>query len=269
MARASELSAAITSWRITGPRSAPVVVLLHAIATNLELWAPQIPVWSTRFRVLSVDLPGHGESEAQPRIQSLEAYAAALERLLTRESIATASLVGLSLGGMIAQAFALMFPERVRALALCNTSARTPPQLREVWSQRKQAALEHGMASQVSATLERWFTPSFARSSPLHVARIARMIERTSVEGYCSAIEAIQRLDLLDELPRLEMPALVVAGRDDKAATPEIAREIAARLHDARLVILDDAAHLSNVEQPVAFTETVGAFLDATLTTPC
>lgn len=258
------MSIAITSWQIDGPPSAPAVVLLHAIATHHGLWAPQIPVWSTRFRILSIDFPGHGASEPRSQINSIDAYADALAQVLIKESIETATLVGLSLGGMVAQAFGLMFPERVRSLALCNTSARTPPQMHEVWSQRKQDALQHGMTKQAPATLARWFTPGFAESAPLHVARIAEMIESTTVAGYVAAIEAIQGLDLLDELPGLRMPVLVVAGRDDKAATPEIANAMSERLSDSSLVILDGAAHLSNVEQPVAFTETVGAFLEAT-----
>lgn len=256
------MSEAITSWHDIGPRSAPVVVLLHAIATDSGLWASQIPVWSQRFRLLVIDLPGHGASQPRPHINSIEAYADALAQLLSRESIETASIVGLSLGGMIAQAFALSFPERVRSLVLSNTSARTPPPMQTIWSQRRQQALDHGMEHQVAPTLERWFTPRFAERAPLHVERIANMIRNTACDGYVAAIDAIQRLDLLDRLPELSMPALVITGRDDPAATTQIAASIADKLPRSRLAVLEDAAHLSNIEQPVAFTEAVGAFLE-------
>ncbi|MBB6096510.1 3-oxoadipate enol-lactonase [Povalibacter uvarum] len=258
------MSDPITSWHDIGPRSAPVVVLLHAIATDSDLWASQIPVWSQRFRLLAVDLPGHGASKPRPHINSVEAYADALAQLLLRESIQTASIVGLSLGGMIAQAFALSFPERVRSLVLSNTSARTPPAMQDIWSKRMQQAVQHGMEHQVAPTIERWFTPRFTERAPLHVARIARMIRSTSLEGYVAAIEAIQRLDLLDRLPELSMPALVITGRLDPAATPQIAETIAGKLPDSRLTVIEDAAHLSNIEQPGAFVESVGAFLEQT-----
>lgn len=258
------MSDTITSWQDIGPRSAPVVVLLHAIATNNDLWAPQIPVWSQSFRLLAIDLPGHGASKPRPHINSVEAYADALAQLLLSESIKDASFVGLSLGGMIAQAFALSFPERVRSLVLSNTSARTPPAMQAVWSQRKEQALLNGMESQVASTIERWLTPQFIARAPMDVARIAGMIRNTTIEGYVAAIEAIQRLDLLDSLSGLPIPALVITGRNDPAATPQVAASIADKLPDSRLSVLDDAAHLSNVEQPVAFAETVGAFLEQT-----
>jgi 3-oxoadipate enol-lactonase len=107
---------AITSWHDLGPRDAPVVVLLHAIATCSELWAQQIPVWSQFARVLAVDLPGHGASAPRPQISSLDQYAHALAELLANASIEDVSIVGLSFGGMIGQAFALNYPQRVRSL---------------------------------------------------------------------------------------------------------------------------------------------------------
>jgi len=148
---------AITSWRDVGPRDAPVVVLLHAIATCSELWAAQIPVWSQFARILAVDLPGHGTSAPRPQINSLDQYAHALAELLASAGIEDVSIVGLSFGGMIGQAFALNYPQRVRSLVLSNTSARTPAAMQETWSRRKEHAATHGMQEQVATTIERWF----------------------------------------------------------------------------------------------------------------
>lgn len=256
---------AISSWRDVGPRDAPVVVLLHAIATSSELWAAQIPVWSQFARIVAVDLPGHGASAARPHIDSLDQYAHALAELLASHSIGDVSIVGLSLGGMIGQAFALSYPQRVRSLVLSNTSARTPPEMKEVWARRKEDALIYGMDAQVAATIERWFTPKFRQSAPLHVERIANLIRQTSPEGYAAAIQAIRGLDLLDRLSALDMPALVVGGRQDTATTVQVIEGIAGRLPNGGTLLLDDAAHLANVEQPLAFTENVGRFLRATL----
>ena len=256
---------AITSWRDFGPRDAPTVVLLHAIATNAELWAAQIPVWSQFARILAVDLPGHGASAPRPQINSLDQYAHALAELLASASIEDVSIVGLSFGGMIGQAFALNYPQRVRSLVLSNTSARTPAEMKEIWMRRQADAATQGMPAQVATTLERWFTPQFRESALLEVERVASMIRRTTYEGYAAAIEAIRGLDLLDRLRELEMPVLVVGGRQDKAATVQVVEAMAARLPNGRKLVLDDAAHLSNIEQPVAFTEHVGQFLRATL----
>jgi 3-oxoadipate enol-lactonase len=254
---------AITSWHDVGPRDAPAVVLLHAIATDSELWASQIPVWSQFARILAVDLPGHGASAPRPQIDSLDQYAHALAELLASVAIEDVAIVGLSFGGMIGQAFALNYPQRVRSLVLSNTSARTSAEMKEVWTRRKQDASTHGMQAQVATTIDRWFTPQFRETAPLHVERVANMIRRTSYEGYAAAIEAIRGLDLLDSLSSLEMPVLVVGGRKDAAVTPQVVEAMAQRIPKAQTLLLDDTAHLANVEQPVAFTEIVGRFLRA------
>ena len=256
---------AITSWHDVGPRDAPAVVLLHAIATDSDLWASQIPVWSRFARILSVDLPGHGASAPRPQIDSLDQYAHALAELLASVATEDVSIVGLSFGGMIGQAFALNYPQRVRSLVLSNTSARTSVEMKEAWTRRRQDALTHGMQAQVATTIERWFTPRFREKAPLHVERVANMIRRTSYEGYAAAIEAIRGLDLLDRLSSLEMPVFVVGGRQDAAVTPQVVETMAQRMPKARTLLLDDAAHLANIEQPIAFTEAVGQFLRASL----
>jgi 3-oxoadipate enol-lactonase len=256
---------AITSWHDAGPRDAPAVVLLHAIATDSDLWAPQIPAWSQFARILAVDLPGHGASAPRPQIDSLDQYAHALAELLASAAIEDVSIVGLSFGGMIGQAFALDYPQRVRSLVLSNTSARTSAEMKETWTRRKQAAATQGMQAQVAATIERWFTPQFREKSPLQVERVANMIRRTSYDGYAAAIEAIRGLDLLDRLSSLEMPVLVVGGLQDAAVTPQTVEALAQRVPRAKTLLLDDAAHLANVEQPTAFTEAVGQFLRSTL----
>jgi len=256
---------AITSWRDIGPRDAPVVVLLHAIATCSELWAAQIPVWSQFARILAVDLPGHGASAPRPQINSLDQYAHALAELLASAGIEDVSIVGLSFGGMIGQAFALNYPQRVRSLVLSNTSARTPAAMQETWSRRKEHAAAHGMQEQVATTIERWFTPQFRENAPLHVERVANMIRRTTYEGYAAAIEAIRGLDLLDRLSTIEVPVLVVGGKQDAAVTPQTVESLAQRVPKARTLLLDGAAHLANIEQPIAFTESVGHFLRATM----
>ena len=256
---------AITSWRDVGPREAPVVVLLHSIATSAELWAAQIPVWSQFARIVAVDLPGHGASAPRARINSIDEYAHALAELLANEAIEDVSIVGLSLGGMIAQAFGLHYPQRVRSLVLSNTSARTPAEMKDVWARRKDDAFTHGMQAQVAPTIERWFTPQFRENAPLHVERVANMIRRTTYEGYAAAIEAIRGLDLLDRLSTLEVPVLVVGGKQDAAVTPQTVESLAQRVPKARTLLLDGAAHLANIEQPIAFTESVGHFLRATM----
>ncbi|MBL0422891.1 alpha/beta fold hydrolase [Ramlibacter sp. AW1] len=247
--------------RIQGPVDAPAVVLLHAIATHGAIWQAQAAVWSRRLRVACIDLPGHGDSADPDGPLTLADYARQVADTMDAHGIADAALVGLSLGGMVAQAFALDHPASTRALVLAHTSARTDAAVRELWSARLAQAEADGLAAQVAPTLARWFTRGFAAASPLTLQGVAAQIRRTSLPGYAAAVGAIQALDHLERLPSLRVPTLVVAGARDSAVPPAVARQLAEAIPDARLLVLPDAAHLGPVEQPVVFTESVGAFL--------
>ncbi|WP_397474450.1 alpha/beta fold hydrolase [Pusillimonas sp.] len=248
-------------YRTEGPVDGHPVVLLHAIATNSSLWSAQIPVWASAFRLICIDLPGHGDSPDVDSELDLNGYAACVCEVLDELRIDCASLVGLSFGGMVAQAFALQYPERIRSLVLAHSSVRTAEAVRGIWNGRIARFEKDGMESQVMPTLERWFTRAFAESSPLTLIWLSEQILRTTHKGYVSAIKAIQSLDYLDKIKAIKVPALVVAGEEDSAVPPAAAAKIAEQMGNARTLVLAGAAHLGNLERPVEFTEAVGAFL--------
>ncbi|MDB5967283.1 MAG: 3-oxoadipate enol-lactonase [Polaromonas sp.] len=255
------MSQARLAFRVDGPADAPAVVLIHALATHSELWAFQVPAWAMHLRVIRVDLPGHGLSPMLEGVRSLADFAREIATVLDDLDVNRAALVGLSLGGMVAQAFALAYPARTSALVLAHTSARTDPAVQQIWARRIEQFRDEGLAAQVPSILERWMPRSFAESSPLTLEWIASQIRSTRPEGYQASIEAIQQLDHLDRLKHITAPALVIAGEVDAAAPPATAALMAERLPDARLVVLPGVAHLGNVQQPVLFTETAGSFL--------
>jgi 3-oxoadipate enol-lactonase len=249
------------SYRLEGPAGGQPVVLLHAIATDSSLWSAQIPVWASAFRLICIDLPGHGGSPDIEAELDLAGYADCVRHVLDELGIDRVSLVGLSFGGMVAQAFALKYPDRVRALVLAHTGARTVEAVKGIWNERIARFEKEGMAAQVMPTLERWFTRTFAEKSPLTLAWLSDQILRTTSKGYVSAIKAIQGLDHLDRLAAVDAPVLVVAGEEDSAVPPAAAALIAERMRNAQTLVLAGAAHLGNLERPVEFTEAVGAFL--------
>lgn len=248
------------SVSVGGPENGPPVVLMHSLAATSQMWAPQLPVWSERFRILNVDLPGHGASPVPRAPLGFDGIADAVYRVLDERSIDSAAFVGLSLGGMVAQALALRHPRRVRALVLAHTIAETTAAARRTWDERIASVEAEGMDGQVESTLQRWFTPAFAADSPLTLAWIARMIRSTDPRSFVAAAESIRSLDHLPVLGSVEAPSLVVAGRHDPGAPVSAAEAIASALPDAGLEVIA-TAHLGNVEQPLAFTEIVGAFL--------
>lgn len=247
----------------TGPRDGPVVVLLHSIATSSEMWSQQVPVWSKFFKVLNVDLPGHGATPAHADRTSFVNLAAGVCATMDRHEIERASIVGLSLGGMITQALLIHHPDRVRSAVLAHTVAQATPAVRDIWDQRIAAVEQTGMAGQVESTIERWFTRDFRAAAPLTVAWIEQLIAATSPRGFIAAARAIQGLDHLSALAECGQPALLVAGRHDGGAPPQAAEAMAEALPNAELEMLD-SAHLGNVEQSTRFTEAVGRFLERT-----
>ena len=247
-----------------GPADAPALVLLHSIATNSAMWSAQIPVWSRSYRVLAVDLPGHGLSPLEPGEAQPDLYLRMMSGLLERFRLKRCSIVGLSLGGMIGQMFALRHPQQVQSLVIANTSARLPPQMHERWEARSLEATQQGMESQVTSTLERWFTPEFLQRAPHTVQWIADMIRTTRPEGYRAAIAAIRATETFDQLPSLRCPLLVIAGGRDQATPVQALKTLAALVPNSQLEVLENAAHLSNVAEPIEFAERVGAFLART-----
>lgn len=253
------------AYSVEGPAGAPPVVLLHALATSRELWLPQLPAWTTHFQIIRIDLPGHGDSPQAEGNATLAGFADEVAKVLDHLHIQRAAFVGLSLGGMVAQAFALACPERCSALVLAHTSARTDAAVKDIWQGRLEQLEKDGLPAQAQAILGRWFPPAFAQASPMTLQWIASQIKATSPEGYAAAIRAIQQLDHLDMLKNITVPTLVIAGEADMAAPPAAGALMAGQISNSRQAVLPGVAHLGNVQAPVLFTETAGAFLQHAL----
>ena len=181
------------SGRTAGVDMRPAVVLLHAIATSSALWDAQIEVLAEHFRVIALDLPGHGGSAVLPSAGSIEDYAGAVLATLDAMGVERFGLVGLSFGSSIAQAMAVMTPERVTSAVLAGGTAYPPPLVQEMWRNRAAGARRDGMGGQVDDILARWFTPEFLVSAKARVDTIRQLVLATPAEGYALAAQAIAR----------------------------------------------------------------------------
>lgn len=252
-----------TNCEVSGPRDAPAVLLSHALGTSLNLWDPQMAALESGFRVVRYDIRGHGESAVPPAPYTLAELAEDVVALLDRLEIGRVSFVGVSLGGMIGQELALRHPGRIRRLVLCDTSARVPPEGRQAIRERIALARRGGMAALVDATLARWFTPRFLAAEGPGVALIRRLFLRTPVEGFVGCAEAICGLDLLEALPGIGVPTLVVVGEEDPGTPVAAAQAIHAAIPGSRLEVIPSASHLANVEQASRFNRLLVDFLTA------
>jgi 3-oxoadipate enol-lactonase len=248
--------------RFDGPEKGPVLVLSNSLGTALEMWDPQMPVLTERFRVLRYDTRGHGRSEVLPGPYSIaELGKDVLALTKEKAGVGRFSFCGLSMGGMIGMWLGINAADRIEKLVLCNTSAQkigTP----ELWEQRITLAQTKGMTALTEAVIERWFTPEFRARDPQAVDKVRKMLLATPGAGYAACCAAIRDHDQSASISAIRAPTLVIAGSRDPATPPDHARAIASRVRGAKVVELD-AAHLSNIEARDRFNASVSEFLAA------
>jgi 3-oxoadipate enol-lactonase len=232
---------------VDGPAGAPVVLLLTPIGGAAQLWEPQLPALSERFRVVRADHRGHGRSPVPSGPYQLADLGADTLALIDRLGVEKVHLAGESLGGMVGIWLAQHAPERLDRLALLCTSAQLgPPQM---WAERAEIVLAQGTEAVADGAIGRWFTESFRAREPELVARIRAMIAATPPVGYAGCCAAIQTMDQRAGLAAIRTPTLVIGGADDPSTTPEHLRLIADGIAGSRYVQLDDCAHIANVQQ--------------------
>ncbi len=247
-------------YRIDGEAGAPWLTLCNSLGTNLEMWEPQMPALREHFRVLRYDTRGHGASDLPTGPCSIADLAQDAIDLLDALGIAQTHFCGLSLGGMTGMRLATDHPQRISRLVLSNTSTLMAPAA--AWDARIQLVNEKGMGAVTDAVISRWFTPEFQTRAPTSVATVRRMLMDTSADGYSACCAAVRDMDQRDSIKTIVAPTLVIAGSHDPATPPEHGRAIAGSIAGAQYVEID-AAHLSNWEQPDAFTRHVLDFLRA------
>jgi 3-oxoadipate enol-lactonase len=239
----------------------PWVVLSHSLACSAAMWDEQWAVLTKRYRVLRFDTRGHGATDAPSGAYSLGQLAEDLHGLLATAGVQKPHFVGLSMGGMIGMTYALAHPGVFRSLVLCDTTSRIPDEAQPVWAERIATAQRQGMEPLVEPTLKRWFTePFLAQRGPV-VERVARMIRATPPAGYAGCCHAISKLNLTDRLAAIDCPIQIIVGEQDVGTPVAMSRAIHAAAPGSELVVIPQASHLSNLEQPAAFDSALLDFL--------
>jgi 3-oxoadipate enol-lactonase len=238
---------------LEGPEDAPVLVLSNSLGSTLGMWDDQAPVLRERFRLLRYDQRGHGDSPVPSGPYKIEDLGRDALALLDRLEIESASFCGLSIGGLVGMWLASEAPGRVERLVLCCTAARFDPEMYEARASKVRA---EGVGSVADTVLERWFTPEFRATRPETVEWAGNMLRSTPAEGYAGCCEVLRDTDVRSRLGEIRSPTLVIAGAEDPAASVAQAEEIRDSIPEARLVVVE-AAHLANVEQPEAVTREI------------
>ena len=250
--------------RIDGTEGAPWIVLANSLGSDHTMWDPQIEMLARRYRVLRFDTRGHGKSETPPGDWTFADLEADTLALMEAHGIDKADYMGLSLGGMVGLGLALRAPQRFGRMVVADGRADAPEAFLANWDNRIGKVRAEGLQGIVDMTLQTWFTPDWIEANPETVERVRAMVLGNDATGYIRCCEALKGLDYLRHLGKITIPVRYMVGDVDKGAAPGVMREMAEATPGSRLDVIDEAAHISNMNNPAGFNRAVGAFLGLT-----
>jgi len=250
------------NYAVDGPEGAPWLVLSNSLACNTAMWDPQAADLAGAFRVLRYDQRGHGGTDAPPGRYSFDLLMADVIGLMDALNIRRAHFGGLSMGGATALGLAQRHPDRFDRIIICDSPCASTPATAQQWEERIAIAREKGIEALVEPTIARWFPPETVAANPPHLDRVRQMIRTTPVNGFIGCAAALADHDFRSKLDTVARPVLFVVGEKD-GTTPAAMRQMHEALAGSRFVQLPGAGHISNLDQPEAFTRAVAEFLKA------
>lgn len=245
---------------VRGRADAPALVLANSLGTDFRIWNAMLAALGDRWRVVLYDKRGHGLSEATPSPYRMDDHVGDLSALLDHLGVTKAAVVGLSVGGMIAQGLAAKRPDLVSALVLMDTAHKIGTA--EMWNARIETVTTKGIGAMADAILERWFTPAYRSPDNADFTGYRAMLTRTTVDGYAGTCAALRDADFTEATRALTVPTLCIAGDQDGSTPPDLVRSTAALIDGARFEIVAGAGHLPCIEKPAATARLIDHFLD-------
>jgi 3-oxoadipate enol-lactonase len=242
--------------RRAGTPSAPRVVLIHTLALDRTMWAPVVGLLP-EFEILTYDVRGHGESSKSAGPYTAAQFAGDLADLLTGVGWNRAIVVGGSMGGSIAIAFAVAHPEMVEALGLIDTTAWYGADAPAAWSDRAKKAASDGFASMIGFQVTRWYSDGFREANPALVTQTSDIFLRSDLAAYTALCGMLGAFDERPGLPSIAVPTEVLVGEEDYATPVEMSRDLAAAIPGANLTIVPNVRHLTIVEIPARIAELI------------
>lgn len=244
---------------IGAPPDKPALVFVNALGTDFRIWRDMIVRFVGSFSILTYDKRGHGLSSVGTAPYTMDDHAADLAGLLDHTGRSQVIVIGLSVGGMIAQLLASKRPDLVRALVLCDTGAKIGNEA--LWNSRIETIEAKGMESVGEAAMERWFSQAFRNEHPDEIEGYRNMVVRQPQAGYLGTCAAIRDCDLTEIASTLPVPAACIVGEHDVATTPALVGELAKLLPEANYDVIKNSAHMPCIEQPVVMADLVKAFV--------
>lgn len=242
---------------IDGPVDGPAVVFLHALGTNLSIWDQVVDLLPKSLRTLRIDQRGHGASDVPDPPYSMGALIRDAERAIEHFGLRETVVVGLSLGGMVAQGLAVKRLDLVRGLVLSNTAARIGTAA--MWGDRCAQVQAQGLESYADGAMERMFGRKWREVTGMPAVRA--MLLATDPKGWVGCASAIAGTDFYTPTAGLTLPTLAIAGANDGTTPPDLVRETAELILGSRFALMRGAGHVPMVEKPAEYAALIGQFL--------
>jgi 3-oxoadipate enol-lactonase len=250
-------------YRLAGALGGVPLVFVNSLGTDLRIWDEVVERLSDHYRLLTYDKRGHGLSDTPPGPYRLDDLVGDLLGLTQQLGFARFALAGVSVGGLIAQGFALAHGERLTSLVLCDTAARVGSHTS--WSERIDLVRANGLAGVSDRLLELWFAPDFCKLRPSDYAGWRNMLECTPLEGYLATCAALRDADLTEKVASITVPALLVCGAEDSSTPVDLMRDTAARIAGSHFEVIAGAGHLPPIEAPEALARLIAGHLEKTI----
>jgi len=251
------------SYSDEGPVEAPVVIFIHGFPLNKSMWDLQLEELKAEFRVIAYDIRGHGDSDAGYEDFSIDLFANDLISFMDSLSISKAVVVGLSMGGYIALNAIGNYPERFDALILSDTQCiADTPEVRENRLVAIENIKKNGLEDYARESIKKLFAPASLLSKETEIASVREMIVNTSKVSVYNSLHALAiRKDTSGILSEIKIPVLILVGKEDIITPPEMAESMHKKIKDSQLSIIENAGHLSNMENPFEFNYQIRKFI--------
>ena len=249
------------NYRIDGPESAPWLTFSNSLACNLSMWDGQVSALAGPYRTLRYDKRGHGDSDGPAGDYSFPELARDVIGLWDTLGIAKSGFVGLSMGGMTGIGLLLDHGDRIGKAAICDCRADAPAMFHDMWIERRGGFEKDGIEAVVDGNLERWFTEACHAKNPPWLDDVRAMIRTMSANGFMGCTAALMKLDYLKRMDAITGEVMFLVGAED-GPHPEAMAEMHGKVPGSQMVVIENAAHLPNLEQPEAFTAALKSFLD-------
>ncbi len=249
----------VLHYEDSGDRHAPAIVFSNSLGTDFRIWDGLVCRLGEGYRILRYDKRGHGLSEAPPAPYAMTDHVGDVAALMDHCGVTGTTVVGLSVGGMIAQGLAALRPDLVSALVLSNTAHKIGTS--EMWNERIDGVATRGIGSLADGIMERWFTPQYRVPDNPDFTGYLAMLTRTTLEGYAGTCAAIRDCDLTESTRALTVPTLCIVGDQDGSTPPDLVRSMADLIEASQFEIIEGAGHLPCVEQPEKTASVIRDFL--------